>query len=189
MRSKEIPPNLNEDQIKFWLANTDLTKEELVKWYSEFYEYARANSGGLDKDSFIKFFSKLRHKKKNSDDFFKLAFNAFDKDNSGTVDFPEFIVAFNIISNGDLKKRLEWMFEVYDLNNDKIIDRQEIQTIVKAVLKMSKKKLVGDQTDETKINELFENLDNNENNKITEDEFVENCMNNVFMREILSPDI
>lgn len=186
--TKDIPKSLTEDQIAFWLANTDLSREELFKWYADFYEYAHRNSG-LNIDDFIKFFCKLRHKKKNSEDFYKLAFHAFDRDNSGIIDFPEFIVAFNIISNGDMKKRLEWMFEVFDLNKDGVIDKQEIAIIIKAILKMNRKKLVGDQTQETKIEEIFENLDTNENNKICEKEFVENCMNNIFLREILLPEI
>lgn len=54
---------------------------------------------------------------------------------------------------------------------------------------MSKKQLVGDQTMETKIDEIFEKLDDNENQKITKDEFVLNCANNVFLRDILLPKI
>lgn len=54
---------------------------------------------------------------------------------------------------------------------------------------MNRKQLVGDQTMETKIDELFDKLDDNENEKITKDEFVRNCANNVFLRETLMPNI
>jgi len=54
---------------------------------------------------------------------------------------------------------------------------------------MDKKKLVGDQTVDTKIEEIFEKLDDNENDKITRDEFVKNCANNVFISDILMPKI
>lgn len=54
---------------------------------------------------------------------------------------------------------------------------------------MSKKKLVGDQTMDTKIDEIFEKLDENENDKISKDEFVRNCAENVFIRDILIPSI
>lgn len=53
---------------------------------------------------------------------------------------------------------------------------------------MSKKSLVGDQTTDTKIDEIFEKLDENENGKITRDEFIENCSNNIFLRDILTPN-
>jgi Ca2+-binding EF-hand superfamily protein len=79
------------------------------------------------------------------------------------------------------------MFDVYDQNKDKSIDRKEIEMIVKAILKMNKKDLAGDQTLDTKLDELFEKLDDNENQKISKDEFINNCADNMFLREILAP--
>lgn len=54
---------------------------------------------------------------------------------------------------------------------------------------MNKKQLVGDQTMDTKISEIFDKLDDNENDKITKDEFIGNCANNVFLRDALIPKI
>ncbi len=79
------------------------------------------------------------------------------------------------------------MFDIYDQNKDKSIDRKEIELIVKAILKMNKKDLAGDQTLDTKLDELFEKLDDNENQKISKDEFINNCADNMFLREILAP--
>jgi guanylate cyclase activator 1 len=94
-----------------------------------------------------------------------------------------------VLSDGEVNKRLEWMFEVYDINNDGAIDRKEIETIIKAILKMNKKQLVGDQTNATKIDEIFDKLDDNENEKVSKEEFVSNCSNNVFLRDILVPQV
>lgn len=49
-------------------------------------------------------------------------------------EFQEFVVAFNILSYGDITSRLEWIFEVYDINNDKSIDRKEIEIIIKVYI-------------------------------------------------------
>lgn len=76
---------------------------------------------------------------------------------------------------------------MYDQNKDKSIDRKEMLQLVKAICKMNHKQLVGDQTMDTKIEEIFEKLDDNENDKITKEEFVKNCANNVFLRETLMP--
>lgn len=54
---------------------------------------------------------------------------------------------------------------------------------------MNHKQLVGDQTMDTKIDEIFEKLDDNENEQITKEEFVKNCANNVFLRETLMPQV
>ena len=61
-------------------------------------------------------------------------FIAFDTDNSGSIDFQEFLVAFNIIGDGDVEKRLAWMFDVYDINKDGSIDRKEIDTILRVMI-------------------------------------------------------
>lgn len=62
-----------------------------------------------------------------------------------------------------------------------------LTNLIKAILKISKKQLVGDQTTDTKIDEIFEKLDENENGKITREEFIDNCSNNIFLRDILTP--
>lgn len=84
--SSKIPKNLSEEQINFWLANTALTRDELIEWYKTFQDFATKNAK-LDKENFAKYFSKLHYKNKNtnSETFVNLLFKAFDKDNSGTV--------------------------------------------------------------------------------------------------------
>ena len=189
MSSKKIPATLSEDQIQFWLANSSLTREQVVDWYKAFHEYSLKNAG-LDKDSFVKFFGQLKHTGKETDDLYKLVFTAFDKDGSGTIDFQEFILSMSVVgANSDMKQRLAWMFDVYDQNKDKAIDRKEIEVMIRSMLKMNKKLLVGDQSLDTKIDELFEKLDDNENGKISKDEFVNNCVDNLFMREIVMANL
>jgi Ca2+-binding EF-hand superfamily protein len=56
-------------------------------------------------------------------------------------------------------------------------------------LKVKKKKLIGEQTTETKINDIFKKIDLNENNKISLEEFIDACSSSIFLREILCPDI
>jgi Ca2+-binding EF-hand superfamily protein len=49
--------------------------------------------------------------------------------------------------------------------------------------------LVGNQNQETKMDEIYDKLDENENGKISREEFVDILSNNIFLREILSPKI
>ena len=82
--AKSMPKELTEEQIKFWLANTSLTRDQLISWYKSFVEFSLTNDK-LDQDNFVKFFDKLQHKGTNAKAFYKLAFKAFDKDNSGAI--------------------------------------------------------------------------------------------------------
>ena len=54
---------------------------------------------------------------------------------------------------------------------------------------MSKKELTGNQTTESKIDEIFDKLDDNENEKISREEFISHCESNVFLRDILAPEM
>ena len=49
--------------------------------------------------------------------------------------------------------------------------------------------MVGNQNQETKMDEIFDKLDENENGKISREEFIDILSNNIFLREILSPKI
>lgn len=70
---KPLPQSLNNDQIAFWLANTTMTKEQILEWYSGFQEYSEKHKA-LDEENFIKFFEKLKHSKKRAEDLHKLLF-------------------------------------------------------------------------------------------------------------------
>jgi len=70
---KGVPPTLTEDQLKFWLAHSNLTREQLLEWYAKFVENSNKNQQ-MDKEQFVKYFGQLDSKKGNPEDFAKLAF-------------------------------------------------------------------------------------------------------------------
>ena len=73
---KNIPATLTEDQIKFWLANSSLTREKLIAWYDSFVKNSNKNQQ-MDKSQFVKFFAELESKK-DGDSFLTLAFKGFN---------------------------------------------------------------------------------------------------------------
>ena len=94
-----------------------------------------------------------------------------------------------MVSNGNLTDRLNWIFNLYDQNKSNTIDRKEISVLLKAILQMNKKELTGNQATETKFDEIFEKIDDNENDLISREEFIEHCTNNIFLRDILAPEL
>ncbi len=73
---KPLAKSLPDDQMKYWLANTSLTEEQIQQWYNDFQAHSLKNQK-LDEENFIKFFDKLKHKSKSttsSTEVYKLLF-------------------------------------------------------------------------------------------------------------------
>lgn len=66
----------------------------------------------------------------NPDKFCNHVFRSFDGDNSGKIDFKEFLLAINITSGGDPKSKLNWAFTMYDIDGNGTIEKDEMVEII-----------------------------------------------------------
>ena len=91
----------------------------------------------------------------NAEKFCEHVFRTFDADNSGKIDFKEFLLAINITSAGKPEEKLEWAFAMYDINSDGTIERSEMVEIITVSLMLSSQNYHFTTFDGTKIVRKF----------------------------------
>ena len=98
---------LSKADLLFLMENTQFTKQQIQVWYAGFI--VDCPSGELSKAKFIEVYQQL-FPQGNAQKFCSHIFRTFDTDNSGKIDFKEFLMAINITAKGDPEKKVNGCF-------------------------------------------------------------------------------
>uniref|UniRef100_A0A8C6VAP4 Potassium voltage-gated channel interacting protein 1 n=1 Tax=Naja naja TaxID=35670 RepID=A0A8C6VAP4_NAJNA len=105
-------------------------------------------------------------------------FNAFDTAQNGSVKFEDFVMALSILLRGTVHEKLRWTFNLYDINKDGYINKEEMMDIVKAIYDMMGKytyPVLKEDAPRQHVEVFFQKMDKNKDGIVTLDEFIESC--------------
>ncbi|CAF1276623.1 unnamed protein product [Adineta ricciae] len=181
--STELTPK----QIALLKANTKYSEKEIRDWHAGFMK--DCPSGRLDKKKFVDLYSQFYPNGK-ADKYCKYAFDTFDANHDGSIDFEEFLLAITATSQGDLNDRLEVAFDLYDISNDNQIDQKELATLITAMYDLvGDADRKGDKDPKKRAADIIAKLDVTGDKKLSKAEFVAGCKSDPVIRQLLAPGV
>jgi len=160
----KIPP----DQLSWLLENSRYNKKELKQIYKRFSTFV--TEGNMSKDQFIDIYLNCSNSK-NISVIAEHIFRTCDVDESQSIDFTEFIACLSVTTRGTLMEQIKWIFSLYDINRDGVIEFDEVMEVLKAVESLGVK-----QESNEDIIMKFNEMDANKDGLLSENEFVNGCL-------------
>ena len=118
---------LSDEELSFLVKNTDHSVQGVkVRFYNKILEAFLGISEEVDKSQFIQMYRTL-FPNGNAEKFSQNMFRIFDTDNSGTIDFREFMLALHLTTNATAEEKLTLSFRMYDLDGNGLIDVLEMK--------------------------------------------------------------
>ncbi|XP_072026681.1 A-type potassium channel modulatory protein KCNIP1-like isoform X2 [Amphiura filiformis] len=154
---------------------TKFTKKELQLMYRGFKQ--ECPSGLVNEDTFKDIYAQF-FPQGDSSHYAHYVFNSFDTDHNGSITFEEFVTGLSVLSRGTLHEKLNWAFNLYDINGDGFITRDEMLLIVQSIYDMMGKysePTLEDVTPQEHVERVFLKMDLNKDGMVTIDEFIESC--------------
>jgi len=169
---------LRQDQLDYLCDTTRISEGEIRLKYKTFLESHPA--GEINHDSFNALLSEC-FPKTYLENISQHIWRMYDVNMDGVIDFQEFLVAINIMSNGTPEENLEQIFRFFDVNRNGFIDKLEMESVVDDLLALENCLDMQDIAQEA-----FREMDENEDSRISLDEFVNACLSNKKCSSVLT---
>ncbi|CAL8330358.1 unnamed protein product [Lota lota] len=157
------------------MQRTKFNRRELQILYREFKN--ECPSGMVNEETFKTIYSRF-FPHGDSSMYAHFLFQAFDTQNNGAVSFEDFVTGLSIILRGSMTDKLNWAFNLYDLNNDGCITKEEMTDIMHSIYNMMGKHTypgMKDNAPKEHVDHFFRKMDRNNDGVVTMEEFIETC--------------
>ncbi|XP_070783313.1 A-type potassium channel modulatory protein KCNIP2-like isoform X6 [Enoplosus armatus] len=164
------------------VQQTSFSKKELQVLYRGFKNVSVSSrqecpSGVVNEETFKNIYSQF-FPHGDSSMYAHFLFEAFDTHSNGAVSFEDFVISLSIILRGPITDKLHWAFNLYDLNKDGCITREEMTDIMHSIYDMMGKYThpsMKDNAPKEHVDNFFQKMDKNNDGVVTIEEFLETC--------------
>ncbi|KAG0412782.1 hypothetical protein HPB47_010074, partial [Ixodes persulcatus] len=118
------------ERIEDLCRSTKFTRQELKFMYQGFKQVCP--TGLVHENTFRDIYAQF-FPQGDVSQYAHYLFQAFDQDHNGTITFQDFVVGLSALSRGAPVDKLRWAFQLYDLNKDGIISRDEMLDIIVSI--------------------------------------------------------
>ncbi|KAG8288595.1 NADPH oxidase 5 [Homalodisca vitripennis] len=131
-----------------------------LEWLEQLFRQTVGNEKEIQKEDFKKILI-------TKNPFFtERVFQIFDKDNSGSISLQEFLEAMHQFAGKSPDDKIRFLFKVYDLDGDGLIQHRELQHVMKACMEENDLQFSEEQIDDLTM-ALFEDADAENRGAIT----------------------
>jgi Ca2+-binding EF-hand superfamily protein len=150
----------------------------------------------MNRKQFVTMYKSLSPKY-DAERFARHVFRAFDLDRSDTIDFHEFLLGASITSpTSSPETKLQWTFQVFDIDGNGLLTRRECLEVVEAVVRFHYPSLAKQQ--HTSLEQLISNARSSmirifdstldlQADQLTMSQFVHGCLRDEFICRLLTP--
>ena len=184
---------LKPHDMKFCVDKTNFTEDEIIDWFKRFR--TDCPDGRLTKDHLRRLF-KQAFPSGDGEKFSQHIMRIFDCDGNGYLDFKEFLLAVDIATCQTEESKLAWVFKLYDVDNDGIINVYEMADIMETMDCLDTREgnsgsadAYCDNLDDINLTtpleraqNLFNCLDHEDEDTLTREEFIAGMMSLIMMK-------
>ncbi|CAF1403954.1 unnamed protein product [Adineta steineri] len=180
-----LEEDLSLNDYRYLMKQTNLTPDVIQGWYREFLNVCP--NGQLNKNQFIKLYKELENTSiKNIESIAENVFQSFDRNGNHRIDFKEFLIAYALTSIGDPLGKLQYTFSLFDTDHSQSIELNEMIKLLEQLFIITGHKQ-QDYSSISLANDIFQTLDQDHNQSLSKEEFINGCLENKSIRNVLSP--
>jgi len=169
-KSSSLQPEVIND-IK---SHTGFSHAEICDLYRQFRIDSKGKGGTMTESDFKNMYREV-FPTGDPDKFAHNIFKTYDKGGLGSINFRQFITHLSVQLKGSYQQKLEWAFDVYDIENTGYITKEELADMIRSMSELHSGALPAE--DRIPANQLtdyiFEKADLDKTGKISRAEFLQ----------------